>query len=321
MLNTIKEYLSELNNGIAFINHFNCITVLLGNTLDLGELISIANTIKSRIQNVTVTIGIGKTYKNPNEISISYRQAKSALRYESRMGIGSIIPITYVEPDNHITYRFPLKKEELLVYTVVIGDKEKAQRLLSEIFYALKSCGELPEKLLPKIILDILVSINRYASEQKIPINDVFSKVFSVNIISEKNTLDEAYDYLKKVIEDFTDHINDSRKGHDNQIFELGKKYADTYYFEPISLSKTAQYAETTPDYLNNLFIEKASKSFYDYSIQARIEKAKYYILETNLSDREISKKVGYDDARHFSRIFYKFENESLESFRIKNKK
>lgn len=320
LLNTVKEYLAALNNGTAFINHFHCITVILGNNLDLSELISIADSIKSKLQNTTVTIGIGKTYSNLNEICISYRQAKSALRYESRMGVGSIIPITYVEPDNHITYRFPLKKEELLVYTVVVGDNEKAQRLLSEIFDALKSCGELPDKLLPKIILDILVSINRYASEQKISINDVFSKVFSVSIISEKNSNDEAYEYLKKAIEQLTLHINENRKDQDDKILDIAKKYADTYYFESISLSKTAQYAQTTPDYLNRLFENNLGKSFYDYSVQVRIEKAKYFILETDLSDREIAKKVGYDEARHFSRIFYTYENDSLESFRRKYK-
>lgn len=323
ILYAVKEILEEMKNGTAFINHFNSITVILGGNIALKELITICTNIKEKIEkieNTTITIGIGKTYKNANEICISYRQAKSALRYECRMGIGGIIPIDYVEPDNHITYRYPLKKEELLVYSVVIGDYTTSQKLLSEIFNSLKDCGPLPKKLLPKIILDILVSINRYASEQNIAINDVFSKTFSTNLISEKNTTEEAYEYLRKAIEDLCSHINGDRNEQDEKIFELGKKYAETYYFEPISLAKTALFAETTPEYLNELFLKKIDKSFYDFSLSIRIERAKYFILATNLDDREIAKKVGYDDARHFSRVFYKYENESLESFRTKNK-
>lgn len=324
MLYSVKEILDELKNGIAFINHFNSVSVILGGNTSLNEIISICNKIKDKIQltqNATTTIGIGKTYQNANEIRISYLQAKSALRYECKMGIGAVIPIKYVEPDNHITYRYPLSKEELLVYSVVVGDSITCERLLDEIFDSLKECGTIPEKLLPKIILDILVSINRYASEQNIPIDEIFSKVFSVNIISQKNTLEQAYEYLKKIINEFCNDVNSNRKKNDEKIFEAAKKYAETYYFEPISLSKTALFAEITPEYLNEVFIEKLNKSFYDYSILIRIKQAKYFILETDLNDVEVAKKVGYDDARHFSRIFYKFENESLESFRKKNKK
>lgn len=323
ILYSIKEVLDELKNGIAFINHLSSVTIILGNNLSLDEIMEIAEKIKYKLknsENVIVTIGIGKTYKNAKEIRISYLQAKSALRYEYRMGIGSIIPINYVEPDNHITYRYPLKKEELLVYSVVVGDYETSKSLLRDIFDSLKQCGNLPEKLLPKIILDILVSINRYASEKKIAINEAFSKTFSTSLISDKNTLDEAYEYLRKAIEDLCNHINGNRESQDNKLFELGKKYAETYYFEPISLTKTAIFAETTPEYLNEIFVKKTGKTFYDYSVAVRVEKAKYFILETDLGDREIAKKVGYDDARHFSRIFYKYENESLESFRNKNK-
>lgn len=323
ILNCVKAVLDELKNGIAFINHPSSITVIMGDNLSLDELISIGENIKERLKNsesITVTIGIGKTYQNAKEIRISYLQAKSALRYEYRMGIGSIIPINYVEPDNHITYRYPLKKEELLVYSVVVGDYETSNRLLTEIFEALKQCGNLPEKLLPKIILDILVSINRYASEKKISINEAFSRTFSTNLISDKNSIEEAYEYLRKAIEDLCNHINGDRKNHDKKIFDMAKKYAETYYFEPISLTKTAIFAETTPEYLNEIFLERAEKSFYDFSIEIRIERAKYFILETDLNDREIAQKVGYEDARHFSRIFYKYENESLESFRLKNK-
>lgn len=323
ILYSIKEILDELKNGIAFINHPSSIAIILGNNLQLDNLISIGETIRDKIkntENTTVTIGIGKTYQNAKEIRISYLQAKSALRYKYRMGIGSIIPINYVEPYNNITYRYPLKKEELLVYSVVVGDYETSNKLLKEIFEALKDCGKLPEKLLPKIILDILVSINRYASEKKIPINEAFSKTFSTSLISDKNTLEDAYEYLRKTIEDLCDHINGDRRDHDTKIFELAKKYAETYYFEPISLTKTAIFTETTPEYLNEIFVNKAGKTFYDYSVEIRVEKAKYFILETNLNDREIAKKVGYEDARHFSRVFYKYENESLESFRNKNK-
>ncbi len=323
ILDCIKKYLKENGKGIAFINHFNSITVILGSCEELPHTIDICNEIKEKInkeENTSVTIGVGKSYSNASEISISYKQAKAALRYDYRMGIGSVIPIEYVEPENHITYRFPLKKEELLVYTIVVGDYEKSVKLLDEIFEALKKCGKLPEKLLPKIVLDILVSVNRYASEQNLSVNESFSKIFSVNLISQKDTIEEAYEYLKSSIKVLCENIDKSRKENDNKLFESGQKYTDTYFFMPISLNKAAQYANTTPEYLNELFLKKTGKTFYEYSVLVRIEKAKYFILETDLSDKDIAKKVGYDDAHHFARVFFTYEHQSLESFRKKNK-
>ena len=48
------------------------------------------------------------------------------------------------------------------------------------MFKVLNECQPLPDKLLPKIILDIIVSINRYASEQGINIDSFFNKNFTM---------------------------------------------------------------------------------------------------------------------------------------------
>jgi two-component system response regulator YesN len=320
----IDRMLASIENGIAFINRLDEITIVLGNSWSLEQSLEFAAQVHDKIEKekqVTVTIGIGTTVQNPRDICISYKQAKAALRHNFYLGNASTIPICYVEPDNHITYQYPLKKEELLVYEVVIGNPVKALKLLDEIFVVLRSCDPLPDKLVPKIILDIFVSINRYASEQKIQLDDFFAKYISIKELMQKDGLDDTYVYVKDLLSKICGYIQSLREDKSDWIYQCAKNYVEAFYFENISLVKTAFIVNSTPEYVNKIFQKKENKSFYEYYVKVRINKAKELMVETQLDDFEIAQKVGYQDAKYFNGIFFQTEGISTTDYRIQKGK
>lgn len=72
------------------------------------------------------------------------------------------------------------------------------------------------------------------------------------------------------------------------------------------SLEEAAEAVGMSPAYLSTLFKKEVGIGFSDYLIQLRCEEAKRLMRETDEPMTVISERVGYQDAKYFSRIFRK---------------
>lgn len=315
----INEKLKKLKSGIAVINRLNSISVILGGSVPLFDTVEFCEELRQEILHQTkvgVTIGQGRVYENAGEIYVSCRESEAALRYRHYMGYGTVIPIHFVEPINNITYRYPLEKEERLVYSAVTGEYENCRELLGQIIDALKSCGELPERLIAKIIMDMLFSISRFASEQHIQVDSLFTEYFSSKNVIELKTLDEAYDYMSGALKSFCDYITRIREDGNKEILEKVKGYIREKYYENVALARMAAYAGTTPEFLSNLFQKSEGMSIYRYAITERLKNAKRLLAETDMTDEAVAAKVGYEDVKHFNAVFRQYEGASIQEYK-----
>ncbi|MDR2938709.1 MAG: helix-turn-helix domain-containing protein [Clostridiales bacterium] len=320
ILNIINQNI-EPNSSKATITNFNSIAIIMSGQISLDEILSncakIRNIIYEKMQ-IRVTTGIGRIYAKPADIFVSYKEAEAALRYRFHVGYNSIIPICFVEPENNVTYRYPLEKEHKLVYAAVIGEYEYCYMLLNEITASLREAGELPDNLIPKIILNILISISRYAGEQNILSNNQFSNFFSFKEGLEIRGLEEAYEFLNKAIKNFCDYVLSVHEEKDNNLFEEAKKYASKYYYESKSVLNAALKIGTTADYLNNLFIKRLNKSFAEYIVERKVQIAKQLMQESDSSDEVIAIKAGFEDSKKFRATFKHYENIFPHEYREK---
>jgi len=290
----------------AFIYEFNCVVCLVGEDRSLNELAAACDDLKEEIyQSVKtrVTLGLGRSYKSAADIRVSYNEADAALRYRFYLGHNTVIPINFADPENRITYRYPAAKEERLVYTAVCGDYNYCESLLSEIFGALKRSGELPEKFIPKVVTDIMISISRYVSEQKLMPESRLTAFFKISDALNLKTPDEAREYLQKALNGFCGRIRELRAENDAALLKRAKAYIRERYTEDAQLSVAAFGLNTTPEHLNALFAADGT-TYYDYIGRVRLNESKRLIKETDLSDEQIALKVGYDDVRHFRGLF-----------------
>ncbi|MDR1913895.1 MAG: helix-turn-helix domain-containing protein [Clostridiales bacterium] len=319
MAHYIQEQLKNYRVETITID-FNTVVAVLGGYEDLDKMITLLESLKNMIfqqMNVRVTIGLGRTYDNPSEINISYREAESALRYRFHLGEDSIIPIHYMEPSNNLTYKYPSDKEDRLVRTAVIGEYNYCKVLLEEIFDSLREAQPLPEKLLPKLIMNILISINRYLSEQNISISSSFTSFFSSKELLRINNIDDAFIYLNNTLKNFCGFILDYHKKLDDDLINKAKNICEERYYETISLPKIAMELGATPEYINRLFIERENKSLVDYIMRIRLDEVKKLIRESELSDDIIAVKVGYEDGRQMRSIFRQYEGVNVSDYRL----
>lgn len=323
VLRILKLANSLIPNGKAYIITFNEIGIIVGDSQDYDEVVKILNNIKNEIMvklKIGVSIGIGRTYENLTQIRVSYNEAEAALRYRCNVGYNSVISIDFVEPKNRITCSYPIEREELLVYTAVIGEYDYCVKLLDELFESLESAGELPENLISQLVMDVLISINRNAVEQDLNIKNLF-KCFPTASILRLKTIEEAREYMKKGLKEFCEGINVLRKEMEDALFQRAITYIDEHYFESLTSGKIAQILNCSVAYFNRLFFERMEKSLNDYIMRKRIDEAKRLIIETELDDEMIAIKIGFEDLNVFKNYFKQFEGYMVADFRfIKNK-
>lgn len=80
----------------------------------------------------------------------------------------------------------------------------------------------------------------------------------------------------------------------------------DNYYNPQFSLTLLAKKVNLSPGYLSSLFKELFTKTFSEYLLTLRLERAKILLLTTIYKNYEISEKVGFIDPNYFSTAFKK---------------
>lgn len=98
------------------------------------------------------------------------------------------------------------------------------------------------------------------------------------------------------------------------------RKFKETLEKNFTSTHKVNDYAEQlniSPDYLNTIVKSSIGKTAKELIQQRIILEAKRFGLHSNLSAKEISYKLGYDEPSNFSRFFKKHEGISFADFRV----
>lgn len=93
-------------------------------------------------------------------------------------------------------------------------------------------------------------------------------------------------------------------------------RYIQQNYRNNITLQAAANAVHLTPAYLSYIFHKETDVTFSDYLQNCRIGHAKELLVGTRDSIREIADLVGYNDYRHFSKVFKKMTGMTPQEYR-----
>ena len=314
----VSEAMLE-SEAICFMMSFHSIAVLMGGHMSIEDKVSLFDNVKQIIldkYNTRVSVGLGRNYENITNIGVSYKEAVAAFRYRFRMGYNSVIPLEFVEGGNRITYRYPKEREERLIYMAVVGDYQYCRQVLLELFDSLAQSGPMPDGLLPKILMSIVINISRYINEQSLPLANQVSRLFpTAEILAVKN-LEEGLVAFDNALKDFCAYIrNYTEEGH-QRLFRAAKQYIDRNYTENFSTAKMAVTLGTTPEHLNKVFTDRERVSLFDYVMRVRMTEVRRMLSETEMEEEDICVRVGFEDVKYFRSIFKQYEGMTPAEFR-----
>lgn len=169
------------------------------------------------------------------------------------------------------------------------------------------------KKILRNCKIIILTAHNEFTYAQnavKIRIDDYLLKP-----ISPAKLLEALQEYIctKSLDDDKYQFENEAKIPISNitpmeKNIEIAKEYIKNNYSKKICLEDVAKKSGYSYFYFSKLFKKYTGLSFNYYLNKIRVEQAKKLISNYDLSLREISEKVGYEDCSYFSGVFKKYE-------------
>ncbi|GGF59257.1 hypothetical protein GCM10010912_00530 [Paenibacillus albidus] len=97
-------------------------------------------------------------------------------------------------------------------------------------------------------------------------------------------------------------------------------RYLIQHYDSDISLQAMAQYVRMDENYLSGLFKKKTGDTFINYLQRIRVNEAKVYLEETDLTVAEIGERSGFVNPSYFFKIFKRWTGATPSEYRTEHK-
>lgn len=284
------------------------------------DTVSIANEIKTRIKEncpFTITLGIGRPYKNIDDITLSYKEANNALNYKMYLGKNNIIDIENIEKQPEELYYFHSEKEKLLINNLKVGNKQEVIAIIGQLFEEIEESGNLSNKYVQQIFTRIISLMIELVIESGVNVKDVFGEKHDLyHEFSQKETIQDIKSWLTQTCITVINSLEEINLRKQSKYIQKLKEYITENSNNDISLIDAAEYIGLNSAYLSKLFKENFGQNFIDYLNITRINKAKQLLINTHLSVKEIGFIVGFNTIQNFMRAFKKYEGVTPGQYR-----
>jgi two-component system response regulator YesN len=120
----------------------------------------------------------------------------------------------------------------------------------------------------------------------------------------------------REMIDALRNNTMKETKGNQYSIILKVQEYVQQHLESDVSLQTMADHVYLHPAYLSKIYKLETGEGLSDYIYRLRMERAAHFLNDSNEKIHEISKKSGYQNPSHFSRVFKKYFNMTPEEFR-----
>lgn len=300
----IKEIINKKQK--SFIGFFNTNRAIVLSTISEQNYKeeAIQNTIKEIYKELSyaisseIKIGASTIQTETKNISETYNEALLAL-YKTTLEN----KIIFYNSISDSTANIPVHEfKDQLLTRLIQGDKVGMQSFLDLYTKNLFSKEEDINKI-KNSLFELLITAKNKTKKIVENFEDTsFDNAFSF-LISEDN-LPALKNYVQNKLLECTTSINSIKKQIENPIIKKICAYINQNLSEDISLEQMAEYTNVSSFYLSKLFKEEKGVTFITFITDTRLDKAQKLLKETELSIKEITAQIGYNDQNYFSRIF-----------------
>ncbi len=198
----------------------------------------------------------------------------------------------------------------------------EAGRLLDSIFSTIGEQNINSRIFLNYLTMDIYLAMARFLKEIGADIAEVEKECGDINglIVSSRNP-EEIKSYLKRYLVKVLEIRDSTSAKKYSRLLSSAISYIDENYAnEDISLNKVSSNVNISPNHFSTIFSQEMGKTFIEYLIGKRMEKARELLMTTDMRSSEIAYAVGYKDPHYFSYTFKKTQGMTTREFRSRGK-
>ncbi|WP_341877285.1 response regulator [Defluviitalea saccharophila] len=279
----------------------------------LDELL-VQNSIFNKIQ---FTIGLGIAVDNINDLRKSVITAEAAMEQRLIEGTNKLIenaPFQGNNTENDVLLsEFTKNMEAALEFLDPYGVLESIDYIQNKVLNNPNISGHELLNVVKEAFNIYLMLLRKH--QFNVENQDILLDSFSLNI-ELCSSASQLFDHLKSIISDSVNSAIENRRQAYIKPIREAKQYIQQNYMKPITLKEVSNYVGFNDSYFSSLFKKECGINFLEYLSEVRMNKAKELLKETNLSVACICEAVGYNDLKHFIKLFKKYSGLKPNEFR-----
>ncbi|GLO66752.1 MULTISPECIES: helix-turn-helix domain-containing protein [Oceanobacillus] len=286
----------------------------------LNEL---AQMIQSKIRkefDLPVSIGISLPYTELISTKDAYKQGMESLKYRLKLGKESIIFYENLDRNHNFSGQLPTTNKNSIFDSIKVADREKADKGLKALFNTLFD-KEFNHNQYQIFIIKFLYDLIELKQLLGVELKKLDERPL-VHELENLRTSDDLQKWFKEnliypIIEKVEERTESKYKTISDKIIHIIQKEYDT----AISLDSIAARLHYNPNYLSSIFQKEMKTTFSEYLLKYRLNIAKNWLLDTDLSVKDIAIKLQYNNSQNFIRSFRKIEGITPGKYRMEHKK
>jgi two-component system response regulator YesN len=270
-----------------------------------------------RYLDVYISVGISRPFFDWREAHRGYAEGGNALKYRTRLGEEAILFIEDVQPEKGSDLYYPKEVGEELIQAMKALDADQAAEALSAFMQALsKEAYDHNDYQLSLIRLFIdLIRLLQDAGISLHLLTDGEQSLFE-QLLQFHSARDIEEWFSERIVLPGIRLLEERREQQFRTISDEVKRLIGEAFDTDLTLEKIASSINYHPQYISRVFRQETGVNFTDYLAQYRLEKAKQWLRETDMTVTEIAIQLKYNNPANFIRYFRKLEGMTPGQYR-----
>lgn len=312
-----ETFCSEQQELYVFTDMHNHIVLLSGDaSIYLPELSEqITSYFKSNLH-TPVCCGIGTIVSRVEDLIASYNYAKNALKLCYILGEDIVYNHNF-ENLNNPNMMISDNPADHLTLLVKSGLTEEAVKIASSLLHDSLQDGICDLSAVKYYAINILSKLTNVLLQAGVPASSLKMDSISFASLIELEQYADIEKYVISTILEFCRlmHTINGTKLHDTVSRIIG--YLELHYAdENLGLTNIAKEFYINPSYLSRIFKKVTNKSFTDYLVELRVQKAVQLLNVSSYKAYQLAQMVGIPDPNYFIKCFKKVTGVSLQEFK-----
>ena len=275
---------------------------LSNDTVDFNQMVErinqVAESFDDDIAFIKIEISFGEPYGHYEGMRKSYHECiNGSYKLNDKSGV-------WVSRSELKEYQYNINDENRLFNTMVKGDETAVEQMIREIINKSIETG-IGYQQLRDLYLQIYNTAQKVITTKNITEKVLMGEEY-INVRESVELMDNdhLFEYIRLLVREATVYNNapDSKLNLEEIANFINENYAQEIYLEML-----AEKYGTSVKYLSRILKNYFGVSYVEYLGRVRIEHAKEYLEDTNLSVNDIMLKCGFNSRNTFIRAFKKY--------------
>ncbi|MBB3109775.1 two-component system response regulator YesN [Paenibacillus phyllosphaerae] len=260
--------------------------------------------------------GLSSRRSGAMAIKEGYAEAIRALSYSLLQTSPDVINYADIH-DRNTNHKLPLESIQKIANMLGCDRDQELKRVLQHV---------LDIRAIMRYDIGYLEGISRSLNEL------VFDKVFqlygeeSIHLLKLHKTVGNLYNFdhfhdyyhaVENLLELLSDYVKQVRLAHnDRGEIQRAITYMQANYQHDLNMAMVSNHVSLNYSYFSQAFKDYTGETFVSYLRKLRLQKAKELLTATDLKVYEISASAGFENVKHFTRVFRETEGVSPLEYR-----